>query len=335
VISTRCRSTQPTGSPVLASDDGFTLVELVMAILILFMALTASAQIIVSMVATTVANRHIDLAMSVASQTMETAVAFNCGGEILDPLWDPNPAVTNITASVFYSGLRQKCMVDTNGDNLTDSNFCPAATTGTDTTFDQPFRAGFLPTFEQAQTDLASRRFVVHKSASAFTTATPTGSLPVCTTIRMIWKYVDPFGANTVDDGHNDKLRLQRVVHVEWQEPRQTRIRWRELVQVAALSPDSKVASNLGRITVQVGVGKSATLLGPGTDIANNIVLTYGADDQGFVNIPFLPPGTFTILRDGLAPTTVTITATATELSQCLELNQYISKGWDSSACHR
>jgi type II secretory pathway pseudopilin PulG len=316
-------------------DAGFTLVELVMAILVLFMALTASVQIIVSMVATTVANRHIDLAMSVATQTMETAVAFNCGGELLDPLWDPDPTAQNITAALFYSALQTRCLVDTNesaGPGASfDDGFCPAgvSSAGNDIVLDETFRRGFLPAFDQAQTDLGSRRFTVYKSSASFATTTSTGVLPVCTTIRMVWKYVDPFGSTVADDGTNDSLRLQRVVHVQWKEPRQTRVRWRELVQVAALPPDSKVVTNRGRITVQVGIGKAAALQLPVTGQS----MTFAADELGFVNFPFLPPGDFTILRDGLPPTTVTITAS--ELSQCLRLGLSTSVTWTvASPCH-
>jgi type II secretory pathway pseudopilin PulG len=313
-------------------EAGFTLVELVMAILVLFMALTASAQIIVSMVATTVANRHIDLAMSVATQTMETAVAFNCGGELIDPLWNPDPTVTNITAALFYSALRTRCLVDPNeaagpGAGL-DAGYCPTAVTtaGNDFTIDEAFRRGFLPNFEQAQTDLGSRRFTVYKSAATFSTTASTGVLPVCTTVRMSWKFIDPFGSANVDDGTNDSLRLQRVVHVQWHEPRQTRVRWRELVQVAALPPDSKVVTNRGRITVQVGLGMSAAFKLPVTDD----LMTFAADDFGFVNIPFLPAGDFTIVRNGIE---TTVTITAANPSQCMLLAETTATAW-RPACH-
>jgi type II secretory pathway pseudopilin PulG len=292
-----------------AGDAGFTLVELVMAIIVLFIALTASVQIIVSMVAATVANRHIDLAMSVASQTMETAVAFDCGGQMLDPKW--NPAVPDtVQTTAFYTALQARCTVPL-GQAVAagDVNRCFAAvaTNGHDATIDEDFRHGYLPTFDQDQTDLASRRFAIYKNAASFSHTTATGSLPVCTTIKMVWKYVKPFGvASVADDGSSSSLRLQRVVHVEWQEPHSTRVRWRELSQVAALPPDSKMAVNTGRIMAKVGVGGSATMLVPVTGQR----LTYGADDAGFVNFPFLPPATYTIEVAG-TPVSVTVNGDA------------------------
>ena len=216
-----------------------------MSLIVLFMALTAAVQIITSMVATTVASRHIDLAMSVATETMEAAVAYNCGGELLDPYWEPGDT-TNATTAAFYTALKTRCKIDTNDAGkpdgaATDGSYCPSAvtSTGSDATIDETFRRGYLPTFDQAQTDLGSRRFTVYKSAATFTRTSATGALPVCTTLKMIWRHIAPFGtASNADDGTNDSLRLQRVVHVQWQEPRSTTVRWREIVQVAALPPD-------------------------------------------------------------------------------------------------
>jgi hypothetical protein len=240
--------------------------------------------------------------------------------------------VLDVKAALFYSALRTRCKVDPNGaagpGTAFDEGYCPTAvtTTGNDVSTDETFRRGFLPPFEQDQTDLGSRRFTVYKSAATFTTTGSTGALPVCTTVRMIWKYIDPFGSANVDDGTNDSLRLQRVVHVQWKEPRQSRVRWRELVQVAALPPDSKVVTNRGRITFEVGVGGSAALKLPVT----GDLMTFAADDYGFVNMPFLPAGDFTIVRNGIE---TTITITALNPSQCLLLAETSATTW-RSACH-
>lgn len=314
------------------ADDGFTLVELVMAIIVLFMALTASVQIIVSMVAATVANRHIDLATSVASQTMETAVAFDCGGQLLDPYWKPDPAAANSTVPAFYAALQTRCAVDPNtagrpAGALTNADYCPTPLTsgGHDASKDEDFLNGFVPTFDQAQSDLGSRHFTVYKSAASFSPTAATGVLPVCTTIKMVWKYIKPFGAaSAADDGTNNSIRLQRVVHVEWKEPHSTRIRWREISQIGAVPPDSKIAVNTGRVAVNVGVGKSATLLVPVTGQR----MTFGADEYGFVNFPFLPPATYTIEHGGLS-TSVMLDTNA----KCIPLNGAAALPW-SAACH-
>ena len=303
-----------------------------MAIIVLFMALTASVQIIVSMVAATVANRHIDLAMSVATQTMETAVAFDCGGQLLDPYWSPEPAASNPTVTAFYAALQTRCAVDPNtagrpAGALTNASYCPAsmATAGHDAAIDEDFRNGYVPTFDQVQSDLGSRQFTVYKSAASFSRTTTTGVLPVCTTIKMIWKYIKPFGtSSTDDDGTNNSLRLQRVVHVQWKEPHSARIRWREITQIGAVPPDSKIAVNTGRIAVKVGVGKSAALLVPVTGQR----MTFGADEYGFVNFPFLPPATYTIEHSGVSTSVVLSTA-----AKCIPLNGSAALAW-SAACH-
>lgn len=314
------------------ADDGFTLVELVMAIIVLFMALTASVQIIVSMVAATVANRHIDLAMSVASQAMESAVAFDCGGQLLDPYWNPDPAAANTTVTAFYTAMQSRCAVDSNTTGkpvgaLTNADYCPAPLTsaGHDATKDEDFLNGFVPTFDQGQTDLGSRRFTAYKSAASFSQTSTVGVLPVCTNIKMVWKYIKPFGAaSAADDGTNSSVRLQRVVHVQWKEPHSTRVRWREITQIGAVPPDSKIAVNTGRIAVNVGIGKSATLLVPVTAQR----MTFGADEYGFVNFPFLPPATYTVEHGGLSTSVVLGTD-----AKCIPLNGAAALPW-SAACH-
>ena len=137
--------------------------------------------------------------------------------------------------------------------------------------------------------------------------------------------------ASKPDDGTNDSLRLQRRVHVQWSEPNQTRVRSRDLVQLSALPPDSKVAVNLGRISVATGVGGSATLRVPIT----NQSLTLVADDDatsGIVNFPFLADGTYTISRPGSA-VDKTIILNASSRSQCwLTGGNVVS--FDRTTCH-
>jgi type II secretory pathway pseudopilin PulG len=299
-------------TPSELSDDGFTLVELVMAIVVLFIALMASTQIIISMVSATIANRHVDLAMSVATQTMETAVAFDCGGQLVDPGWvwnvDEDPLTTPTTK--FYRNLADRCAIDTNTPTgSTPSDFCPSST-------------GFLPPFDQAQTDLGSRRFTVFKSATSFaytntgSVSAAGGALPICTTVKMSWRFIKSTGnAAVVDDGTNESLRLQRQVQVQWKENRASKVRARDLVQLSALPPDSKVAVNTGRISVYMGPKQSATLVVPITGQK----LTLASDDDptsGLVNFPFLPDGTYRIQRGGLADTWVTLSAGAR--TQCV-----------------
>jgi hypothetical protein len=298
-------------------------VELVVAIMVLFIALAASTQIVISMVATTLSNRHIDMAMSVATQTMENAVAFDCGGQLVLPGWVYNVAEGSspTPTETFFSRLQDRCGVETNRSPLlSTAGACapePLPPSGADELTDGVFRRGYLPPIDQTQADLGSRRFVVNKRATSFGSGTNSGSLVVCTTIRLSWKRVKAFGVDTrLDDGSNDSLRLQRQVHVQWTEPNQTRIRFRDLVQVSSLPPDSKVAVNQGRISVDVGAGKAVSLILPTTQ-----ELTLVADDDagsGLVNFPFLPDGTYQVRMPDLTVRTINIPGPSGSRSQCV-----------------
>jgi type II secretory pathway pseudopilin PulG len=311
------------------TEDGFTLVELVMAIVVLFIAMAAATQIIVTMVSATIANRHVDLAMSVATQAMENSVAYDCGGQLLDPVAVPGEIkIPKLTATrQFYTKLQKRCLIDTNSaspvatnDNRATCEDAADAVKGAN----DPFNAGFIPSFDQIQSDLGSRRFTVLKSAASFQTAadgaaTSGGILPVCTTLRLTWKFVKSVGVNTVDDGSNKALRLQRSVHVQWFEPRQNVVRFRDLTQMSALAPDSKVAVNQGRISVVPGVGKkSATIRMLNSDPA--VSVTYAADEfTGLVIFPFLPDGDFEVSIEGSPPLFVTLSDAAAGRSVCLK----------------
>ena len=323
--STRSRST---------ADEGFTLVELVMAIVVLFIAMAAATQIIVSMVATTIANRHVDLAMSVATQTMENSVAYDCGGQLLDPAAVPGETDnTKLDATqAFYTRLQKRCLVDTNSTTAAataDQASCDAAAAASNDPFNghAPAAATFLPAFDQSQADLGSRRFTVHKSAASFNhsadgSVTSAGILPVCTTVRLTWKYVRSVRFNPVDDGTNNSLRLQRDVHVQWFEPRQSIVRFRDLTQLSALPPDSKVAVNQGRISFVAGVGGSATLKMLNSSSPTRFV-TYAADDTGVVIFPFLPDGDFEVSTGASPAVSITLpdASAAGSRSVCLRPN--------------
>ena len=318
-----------------SGEDGFTLVELVVAIMVLFIALAASTQIVISMVTTTLSNRHIDMAMSVATQTMENAVAFDCGGQLVRPGWVF--AVTESTptpTAEFFNRLQDRCLVETNrAASASDAGQCADADTSapspSDELTDGVFSRGYLPGIDQVQTDLGSRRFVVNKKATSFSSGTNSGSLVVCTTIRMSWKRVKAFGVDArVDDGSNDALRLQRQVHVQWREPRQTRFRFRDLVQVSSLPPDSKVAVNQGRISVAVGAGKAASLILPTLQ-----ELTLVADDSsGLVNFPFLPDGEYDVRLPDTTTRHVVLPGVGGSRAQCL-LPSLPSQDFVGSGC--
>ena len=330
----------------LTTDDGFTLVELVMAIVVLFIAMAAATQIIVSMVAATISNRHVDLAMSVATQAMENSIAYDCGGQLLDP----TAATTDLQpkrdeTNAFYLKLQKRCLVDTNSNSTTaadpaDKDSCDAAAAAPNDPFNgiAPNAAKFLPDFDQMQTNLGSRRFTVHKSAASFSTAADgstaaAGTLPVCTTVRLTWKFVTSVGVNTVDDGSNNALRLQRDVHVQWFEPRQTRVRFRDLTQVSALPPDTKVAVNQGRISVAAGIGRSAKIKMLNSDPERFV--TYAADETtGLVIFPFLPDGQFEVSIGGSpAVVVVTLGTSALGRSVCVPSTGSPSKFLTAAGC--
>jgi hypothetical protein len=311
-----------------------------MAIVVLFIAMAAATQIIVSMVAATISNRHVDLATSVATQTMESSVAYDCGGQLLDP----TAATTDLQpkrneTNAFYVRLQKRCLVDTNSNSTTaadpaDKDSCDATEAATN----DPFNTKFLPDFDQLQTNLGSRRFTVHKSAASFNTAADgstaaAGTLPVCTTVRLTWKFVTSVGVNTVDDGSNNALRLQRDVHVQWFEPRQTRVRFRDLTQVSALPPDTKVAVNQGRISVAAGIGGSAKIKVLNSDPERFV--TYAADDTtGLVIFPFLPDGQFEVSIGGSpAVVAVTLGSSALGRSVCVPSTGSPSKFLTAAAC--
>jgi prepilin-type N-terminal cleavage/methylation domain-containing protein len=333
VSSTRSRSN---------TDDGFTLVELVMAIVVLFIAMAAATQIVVSMVAATISNRHVDLAISVATQTMENSVAYDCGGQLLDPAAAPgDDSAKQILTNAFYEKLQKRCLVDANSTATTaqDLSVCDATAAATNDPFNgqSPNPAKFIPAFDQSQLDLGSRRFTVRKSAASFNTAADgsvasAGTLPVCTTVRLTWKSIKSLGVTVSDDGSNNSLRLERDVHVQWFEPRQTNVRYRDLTQVSAVAPDAKVAVNQGRISVVAGIGKWAkiTMLNSSGPVR---YVTYAADDAtGLVIFPFLPDGSFEV-STGASPVPVTISASPViGRSVCVPLAGSIRK-FDST-CH-
>jgi prepilin-type N-terminal cleavage/methylation domain-containing protein len=311
------------------TDDGFTLVELVMAIVVLFIAMAAATQIIISMVAATVSNRHVDLALSVATQTIENSVAYDCGGQLLDPaaVWNESAPAKLIATNAFYDKLQKRCLVDTNSTAPVNKDDNKAICQAADAATNDPFKTGFRPTFDQLQSDLGSRRFTVLKSAASFNTAangtaTAAGNLPVCTTVRLTWKFVKSVGVNPVDDGTNTALRLQRDVHVQWVEPRQSVVRFRDLTQVSALPPDSKVAVNQGRISVVAGPGGSASIKMLNSDSPERFV-TYAADDvTGLVIFPFLPDGSFDVSIGGSPAVTFTLPdISAASRSVCVRPN--------------
>ncbi len=302
-----------------------------MAIVVLFIAMAAATQIVVSMVAATISNRHVDLAMSVATQTMENSVAYDCGGQLLDPAAVPGETdnVKLATTQAFYTRLQRRCLVDTNSTtaaNSADVASCEAAGGAMNDPFNghAPNAAKFLPDVDQLQADLGSRRFTVRKSAASFNTAadgsaTSAGTLPVCTTLRLTWKFVKSVGVNPVDDGSNNSLRLQRDVHVQWFEPRQSIVRFRDLTQVSALPPDTKVAVNQGRISFVAGVGHAATIKMLNSSPAQ--VVTYAADDvTGLVIFPFLPDGAYEVSTGGSPAVGVTLpdASAASTRSVCL-----------------
>jgi Tfp pilus assembly protein PilE len=305
------------------TDGGFTLVELVMAIVVLFIAMAAATQIIVSMVAATVANRHVDLAMSVATQTMESSIAYDCGGQLLDPAAKSSPSSAESAATqAFYAKLQSRCLVDTNSATPVTSTTDDAACTAAQNATNDPFKSGFVPPFDQLQNDLGSRRFTVLKSAASFRraadgSATSAGILPVCTTVRLTWKFVTSVPGGPGDDGTNNSLRLQRNVHVQWFEPRQTTIvRFRDLTQLSALPPDAKVAVNQGRISVVAGLGKSAKI--KMLNSTSDRFVTYAADDKGVVIFPFLPDGQFSVTTEG-SPSPALVTLGSAGRSVCLK----------------
>jgi hypothetical protein len=249
---------------------------------------------------------------------MENSVAYDCGGQLLDPAAVPiAPDAANLAASqVFYEKLQKRCLIDTNStvaQNTADEESCDLLAAATNDPFNGTLaNPRFVPEVDQLQTDLGSRRFTVRKSAASFSraadgTATSAGTLRMCTTVRLTWKFVTSVGVNVVDNGSNNALRLQRNVHVQWFEPRRTVVRFRDLTQVSALPPDSKVAVNQGRISVVAGVGKSATITMLNSSSPIRYV-TYAADDTtGLVIFPFLPDGDFDVSIDGAPSVGVTL----------------------------
>jgi type II secretory pathway pseudopilin PulG len=304
------------------NDEGFTLVELMVSVCIAMSIVLLSVSALTNMTQAVAAQKHIDLALSTAGEVMEFAGVSECGSQIVDSNWVPGDTnAANISATTsFYLGTQTRCKNYVNepvgGTAAIDASFCPGPTSGTDT-WDSTFRNGYLPPHSQAQNDLGSNRYTIYKKAQAATAYNTfsnfgTGTIPICVTKLSTWKYVSKANVLTsTDDGTNASLRLERKVHVQWKEPGQTRTRFRELLQLAAQQPDSKISSYPGRITLQVGVGKSATM-----QLPNSVLkMTYAANSSGWVIFPFLPPATYTIERPS---DVVTVTVTATNPSQCI-----------------
>jgi hypothetical protein len=250
-------------------DEGFTLTEMVVALIIMFGALIASSQVVISMVKATLYSRHADYAVTLATQVMEDAVSNDCGGRLPDNRDTPrNRWISQIERCQFLP------------TPFTDVSRCKTGPT----TYFNDWDAGSLGTL-RAENDLGRRYFVK-----------VVGTVAYCVSVDVQWVPLK-WTANAA----TNNMRLQRTVRVQWVEPnkKDTR-RERMYTQVAALPPDAVQSGNIGRLDIFVGTrstpsspANTVTILSPLppsiTRASDDPTLTLSADQSGWVHIPYLP----------------------------------------------
>jgi type II secretory pathway pseudopilin PulG len=280
-------STDP--CPPLHDDAGFTLVEMVVALIIMFGALIASSQVIVSMVKATLYSRHADYAVTLASQVMEQAVTNDCGGRLPDNRANP---------LVRWNNQRDRCKYFATAPTYSVTPIQSRCRTATGTYF----RGWSSSTI--GEDDLGRRYFVREQGAIAY-----------CVSFDVQWVPLT-WNANAVGTSN---LRLQRTVRVQWVEPNKpNEVRERVSIQIAALPPDSVQTSYVGRVDVYVGptVGNgppnSVSVAVPpvATRAAGDPVsyMTISADGNGWVHIPYVPTDVVTSPSAGVVTVTPSYT---------------------------
>jgi type II secretory pathway pseudopilin PulG len=278
-----------------STDDGFTLVEMVVALIIMFGALIASSQVIISMVKATLYSRHADYAVTIATQVMENAVTNDCGGRLPDNRTNPRAR---------WESQRDRCKffaTTPTYSTLTPTDLCKSRSSTGVSTFFKGWDSGSLAA-SRNEADLG-RRYLVSEQ----------GKIAYCVSYDVQWIPLTWSAGSAYNN-----MRLQRTVRVQWIEPnRPDVVRDRVYTQVAALPPDAVQTSNTGRIDVYVGppaspndAPKSVTVELPPVstratgDTTNLLLMTLSADNNGWVHIPYLPTD-FTTDPGGGAAVTV------------------------------
>ncbi len=307
-----------TQSPV---DEGFTLVELVIAIAVLTVAMIGSSTVLVSSINATIYNRHVDQAMTIAVRTMETAVAFDCGGTSVDPRFDFQLALGVTQPRAVEMRDRFNAEVNRCSWHQAPSTVPSEQTANTCQIADGTRFEGWADITDVSEGNLGTRYFVVRNSP-----------IDYCVRYEVAWRRTQPTVA-AADTGRNAPMRLQREVTVQWRERNNTSIvRSRSLRQLSAISPDSLNSSQAGRISIAVANKKAnVQMTAVGSD---NVPMVYApvqnASGQWTVDIPFLTPNTihdYQIRRvplGGVAGTVIPIKLADAAPVGCLKLDQVL-----------
>jgi type II secretory pathway pseudopilin PulG len=274
-------------------DEGFTLTEMVVALIIMFGALIASSQVVISMVKATLYSRHADYAVTLATQIMEDAVSNDCGGRLPD---NRDSQLTRWTAQ------RERCRFQpaTATPDTTSSGPISRCKTGTSTYFPGWAADRLDESIGNGENNLG-RRYLVKV----------VGPIIYCVSFDVQWVPLGWTGSGTTNN-----MRLQRTVRVQWVEPnkKDTR-RDRTYTQVAALPPDAVQSGNIGRFDIKVGPTANSVMIfvpvasGTASTIADP-VLTLSADSTGWVHIPYIPTDWTT--KTGSGPTDVSVSSSYT-----------------------
>jgi type II secretory pathway pseudopilin PulG len=283
------RDTRTTG----VDDEGFTLTEMVVALIIMFGALIASSQVVISMVKATLYSRHADFAVTLATQVMEDAVSNDCGGRLPD---------NRDNQLARWTAQRERCRFQpaTATPDTTSSGPISRCKTGPTTYFPGWASDRLTESIGNGENNLGRRYFVK-----------VVGPITYCVSFDVQWVPLGWTGSGTTNN-----MRLQRTVRVQWVEPnkKDTR-RDRTYTQVAALPPDAVQSGNIGRFDINVGLSaNSATIFVPvASGAASTIadpVLTLSADSNGWVHIPYIPTDWTT--KTGSGPTDVSVSSSYT-----------------------
>lgn len=254
-----------------------------MAIFILMVGFIAASTVLIGAARVTLLNRHVDRAVTLSTQAMENSIGQNCGGTMIDAIYELGVTGTtaNVTAmSQRFRAERNRCAwhpVTPTG--TTD----PQSVATTCTTRGGVYHPGWASGTAISENTLGTHNFIVR-------------SLNVNYCIRHIasWRWVKPTSTNTEDRRNNTFMRLQRSVEVQWTEGGGLgRTYSKQISQLGAVSPDSVVSGRIGRVVVAVDSGDTHVQMkikGGPTSGAGAYV-EYAATKYGsnwFVEFPFL-----------------------------------------------
>jgi type II secretory pathway pseudopilin PulG len=268
-----CRCTErssPAGRDRGALDAGLTVIEVVMAVVVVAVASSMALVVLSGSARSAVTTRQGDAGLTIASAALESAAVFDCG----------------TTTAMLSSGA---------GDLTNPDNPVPGSLT---TRYQR-----CVPAARAAVGDLGGVAWRERDGNVTYDVSLATNWVLFRPNASV--DATDP--ATSGVEPPRDLYRLRRDVRVSWRAGGRTRTR--TLTQLAAPPPDAISRSNPGAITV-TGVPGVGGAPGPATlSIGSGFTVTHTADAGGTVRFPFLELGVaYPVSVNGAPRTPVTLT---------------------------